>query len=107
MTTELKVNELDQVTGGNFIPNEHSDEEYRECGIMVVNYIFYDDLFVWKGQQLGCFEAHHVVEFMRGFGTLTKVLAEEENEFWATACFMCFQAKNYRILQDQFKLSRP
>ena len=81
MTTELKVNELDQVTGGNFIPNEHSDEEYRECGIMVVNYIFYDDLFVWKGQQLGCFEAHHIVEFIEANGCQPDTL-EEAERFW-------------------------
>jgi hypothetical protein len=81
MTTELKVNELDQVTGGNFIPNLHTDEEYRNCGIMVVNNIFYDDLFVWKGQQLGCFEAHHIVEFIKANGCQPDTL-EEAERFW-------------------------
>ena len=81
MTTELKVNELDQVTGGNFIPNLHTDEEYRNCGIMVVNNIFYDDLFVWKGQQLGCFEAHHIVEFIQANGRQPDTL-EEAERFW-------------------------
>ena len=33
MTTELKTNELDKVTVGIFIPNLHTDEEYRDCGI--------------------------------------------------------------------------
>ena len=78
MTTELKTNELDKVTGGNFIPNVYSNEEYREYGILVFNNIIEPDIFYWKGQQIGCFDAEHIAEFINDNGRQPDSLDEAE-----------------------------
>ena len=78
MTKELKANELEHVSGGSFIPNNYSDEEYRDNGILVFNNIITPDLFFWKGEQINYANANHVMQFIEANGRQPDSLDEAE-----------------------------
>ena len=79
MTTEIKVNELDKVTGGNFLPNDYTEEEYRSYGIMVFKNMITPDIFIWKGQQISLFTANFIVFFVKRKGRQPDSLNELED----------------------------
>ena len=60
---ELKPEEIEQVSGGNFLPNDYSDIEYTSCGITVIHHMLKFDEFIWQGKDIGFINANKVMYF--------------------------------------------
>ena len=75
---ELSMDEIEQVTGGTFLPNKYENAEYAEAGITVVKHTILKDDFIWKGQHLDHGDANAVMAFYRKNGRVPASLAETE-----------------------------
>lgn len=76
MTKKLKINELEQISGGNFFPNVYSDIEYASIGIKVVHHTFDFDDFWWQGENLPWFRANQIMDFAKDNGRQPYTLDE-------------------------------
>ena len=83
MTKEIKTNELEKVSGGNFLPNSYSKAEYAECGIIVIDHIIELDDFYWKGIKVWFYEADAIVRFVKENGRQPDTVDEA---YWYCKC---------------------
>ena len=67
---EVTVKDLEQVAGGNFFPNAHSESEYASVGIKVVTHILAFDEFWYQGKDIGHDHANAVFEFKQDKGRM-------------------------------------
>ena len=65
---QLSVDELESVTGGSFLPNSYSVEEYRACGIMVFKFMLEPDIFYWRGEKISSYSANKIMVFIEENG---------------------------------------
>ena len=73
--TETIEKDLEQVTGGNFLPNRHSESEYASVGITVVTHFFANDEFWWNGEEIGHSGANAVYFYRQEKGIMPKSVA--------------------------------
>ena len=67
---EVTVKDLEQVAGGNFFPNAHSESEYASVGIKVVTHILAFDEFWYQGKNIGHDHANAVFRFKKDKGRM-------------------------------------
>ena len=73
---DVTVKDLEQVAGGNFLPNVYKESEYASVGIKVVDHIIAFDEFWWKGEDIGSNDAHRVVYFYKKTGRVPESVEE-------------------------------
>ena len=61
---QLTDDELEQVAGGTFTPNDFKPDVYNACGIKVVGHFFKKDEFWYKGKDIGHDDANAVVVYV-------------------------------------------
>ena len=61
---QLTDDELEQVAGGTFTPNDFTKDTYEVCGIKVVEHFFAKDEFWYKGKNIGHNDANAVVTYV-------------------------------------------
>ena len=60
----LTDEQLEQIAGGTFTPNEFDYDVYDACGIKVIGHILKKDEFWYKGKDIGHNDANAVVAYV-------------------------------------------
>ena len=63
---KLSDEQLEQIAGGTFTPNDFAKNAYEDCGIKVVEHFFAKDEFWYKGKDIGHDKASEVVAYVAG-----------------------------------------